>query len=124
MDDIRWFNPMQPDTLRNAVVLGYLEAFLTLIRIGPLGAASKIPSPILFLACVALAAGAVGCASEKKIGYAAAVGGASVVAVAHAINVLRIGGINLGMISLMFAGALLALLLHERTREYQRIWFN
>ena len=124
MDEIRWFNPSQPDTLRNAVILGYIEAVLTLLRLGSLSSLSRIPLPILFLACAAIGAGAVGCASERKAGYALAVGGTAVVVVAYAIQVLRIGGITLAMIPLMFAGALLWLLLHDQTRDYQRVWFR
>ena len=124
MDEIRWFNPSQPDTLRNAVFLGYLEAVLTLLRLGSLSALSNIPAPILFLACAAMAAGSVGCASERKAGYALAVGGTSVAVLAYAIQVLRAASFTFALIPFMFAGALLWLLLHEQTRAYQRVWFR
>ncbi len=124
MDAIRWFNPSQPDTLRNAVMLGYAEAFFTLLSLGVLASASGIPTPIMFLAVVGAVAGAAGCASEKKWGYGLALASASVIVLAHLIYVIRIGSISLALIGLMFAGAWLYLLTHERTRAYQRVWFS
>ena len=123
MDEIRWFNPSQPQTLKIAVGLGYFTAVFSLLNIGVISFNSNIPSPILFLAIAALGAGAVGCASERNIGYSLALGGSSVIVLAHAITVLRTG-FSLRITSLMFAGALLWLLLHEQTRAYQRVWFR
>ncbi len=123
MDEIRWFNPSQPQTMQFAVGLSYFQAVISLLNLGVISFNSNIPSPILFVAIAALAAGAVGCASERKIGYALATGGASMLVLAHSITVLRTG-FSLRIASLMFAGALLWLLLHEQTRAYQRVWFR
>ncbi len=124
MNDIRWFNPSQPDTLRNAVVLGYIAAVFTILDLRRLSAISNIPLVVMFLAAAGAAAGAVGCASEKKWGYGASIGAAAIIVLARGIVVIKAGGITLWMIGLMFTGSWLFLLLHERTKDYQRIWFQ
>jgi hypothetical protein len=112
MNDIRWFNPSQPQTLQIAVLLLYLTAFFALLG-------------LLLLFVLLLAAGAVGIASEKKWGYAVGVAAA----ILQVAVLLMFGGFavlnNLnGLLQLMFDGALVALLLHPMSREYQRIWFH
>jgi hypothetical protein len=112
MNDIRWFNPSQPQTLQIAVLLLYLNAFFALLGL-------LLPFVLL------LAAGAVGIASEKKWGYAVGVAAA----ILQVAVLLMFGGFavlnNLnGLLQLMFDGALVALLLHPMSREYQRIWFH
>ena len=123
MDDFRWLNPSQPQTLQTAVMLAYLNSFIALISVGALGAVSGLGAPVIFLAAIGQAAGGVGVANEKKWGYLLAVGACSVLCLARLIFVMRTG-IDLSLIGLMFSGALLALLLHEQSRAYQKIWFR
>lgn len=115
MNDTRWINPHQPQTLYMGVILCYIQAVFALLSIGVLGG-------IAILITAALGGGAFGVANEKKWGYALAVAGA----------VLQVGvvvgyGALLsfpGLISLAFDVALVVLLLHPMSRAYQRIWFK
>jgi hypothetical protein len=118
VNDIRWVNPHQPQTLYIAVILCYVDAVFGLFRIGFLG-------PLGLAIIVGLAAGGFGIANEKKWGYTVAVAAA----VAQVLLYLIFGGIsalnNVGvLIGFMFDAALVALLLHPQSRDYQRIWFR
>ena len=104
-------------------MLAYFNSLFALLSAGFLGAVSGLGSPIIFLAAVAQAAGGAGVANEKKWGYLLAVGACAVLCLARLIVVMR-SGIDLSLIGLMFSGALLALLLHEQSRAYQKIWFR
>lgn len=115
MNDLRWFNPSQPQTLVIGVLLLYINAFFAIFQ-GAFG--------LLF--AIGFVAGGAGIASEKKWGYS--VGVATAVAQV-AVLVLFVGLLDLlgsaqGLIRLLFDGALVALLLHPMSREYQRIWFR
>jgi hypothetical protein len=118
VNERRWFNPNQPQTLQIAVILLYIDAVLLLIQ----RAAS---APLFLLTMVAMAVGAFGIANEKKWGYALGLLGA----------VLKLGlpfyyGVTLSTylrydpIGLIFSVALVALLVHPMSRDYQRIWFR
>ncbi len=117
METRRWLNPSQPQTLQIAVFLLYINAFFAVLFGGflhPYG-----------LATIAGGIGAgFGIANEKKWGYGLAV----VVATLPFLVRLAYNGINgiLGgdIINLMFEIALVALLIHPQSRDYQRIWFN
>ena len=81
-------------------------------------------SPIGFLFLAGIGGGAFGIANEKKWGYLLAVA-AAVFQVAFPLafftrEVFRYPFI----LSFMFDIALVALLLHKQSREYQRIWFK
>ena len=106
----QWTNPSQPQTLQIAVFLLYINAVFALLFARPFG--------LLFLA--GGIAGGLGIAQEKRWGYGVAL------AVALLPFVLIIAGKALitGIIGLMFDVALVALLLHPQSREYQRIWFS
>jgi hypothetical protein len=75
------------------------------------------------LALGALFAG-LGIANEKKAGY----WGGVVVAVLNflfLVLILLVGGANIFLfLNIIFAAALLALLLHPLSRSYERIWFK
>jgi hypothetical protein len=115
METRRFVNPGQPQTLQIAVFLLYLNAAFTLLFGGFL-------SPFGLLLIVGGAAAGFGIANEKKWGYGLGL------AMAFAPFVLRLvyGGSLLGasLINLMFEIALVALLLHPQSRDYQRIWFS
>ncbi|MFM7225408.1 MAG: hypothetical protein ACKOBG_05240 [Actinomycetota bacterium] len=120
MSERRWINPNQPQTLVSAVVLCYIEAVFGLI----FGIAAPGALLVLFI-IVGLAAGGFGIANEKKWGYGLAVA-ASVLQVLALISLFGFGVISsLGaMTTLLFDVALVALLLHPESRDYQRIWFR
>jgi hypothetical protein len=123
MDNFRWMNPSQPQTLQSAVMLAYLNSIFALLSVGFLGSISGLGAPIIFIAAAGQAAGGVGVANEKTWGYLLAIGACSVLTFARLIVVLK-SGIDLSLIGLMFSGALLGLLLHEQSRSYQKIWFR
>lgn len=80
--------------------------------------------PILLVVAVLLGAGGYGIANELRWGYTVAVTGA----VLQVVFLVLAWGTNIlgfpQIISLLFDGALVALLLHPQSREYQRIWFK
>jgi len=113
----KWVNHFQPQTLVIATFLCYIDAVFGFIF--PLGAIR--PS---LLVAIALGAGGFGIANEKRWGYAVAVIGA----LFQVFMLLAVFGSSVltstAIINLMFDGALVALLLHPMSREYQRIWFK
>ena len=110
-------DPSQPQTLQIAVFLLYAQAVLLLL----FGA-------FLSLLGLALIAGGIGAgygiANEHKWGY----GLGLLVAFFPFIARIAVGGLNevftTDIISLMFEIALVVLLLHPQSREYERIWFK
>lgn len=114
MNERRFVNPSQPQTLYIATMLLYINAVFDVISFVPL----------LMLIAIGLAGGGYGIANEQKWGYGLAVG----------IAALRVGlllawyGADVLdfpiIITLLFDGALVALLLHPESRSYQRIWFK
>jgi hypothetical protein len=114
VNDFRWVNQSQPQTLYGATILCYIDAVFGLITF----------NPIVVLIAVGLGLGGFGIANEKKWGYTVAV----VAAVIQVVLLLLIFGINvLGfpqILNLMFDGLLVGLLLHPMSRDYQRIWFQ
>jgi hypothetical protein len=115
MADRRWLDRTQPQTLYIAVILLYINAVFQLIFGGLFS--------ILGLVLVAgqVAAG-FGIANEKKWGY----GLGLVMAFLPFVLQLIVfhNPFAAGLITLMFEIALVALLLHPQSREYQRIWFK
>jgi len=114
----KWVNHFQPQTLVIATFLCYIDAVFGFIF--------PITSSVLagLLIVVTLGLGGFGIANEKRWGYAVAVIGAVLQVV---VLVLVYGSTLLtsaAIISLLFDGALVALLLHPMSREYQRIWFK
>ncbi|MGQ0824319.1 MAG: hypothetical protein ACT4OX_04670 [Actinomycetota bacterium] len=121
MNEYRFINPSQPQTLQTGVMLCYFRAVLGLLF-------GLISTSLLleFLIIAGLAAGGFGVANEKRWGYALAVSAAGV----HVLMYLVIFGFSgildhmRVLISFVFAVALLMLLLHPMSRDYQRIWFK
>ncbi len=71
-----------------------------------------------------MAAGAFGIANEKRWGYIVGIVAAGVQLAALLLLVVQVG-ININvLISLLFDGALVALLVHPQSREYQKVWFR
>jgi hypothetical protein len=109
METRRWTNPTQPQTLQIAVFLLYFNAFFGVIY-------KIVFDPIGFAYVAGSVAGGFGIANEKRWGY--------VVAIVSAVAGLLFGFSGTGVIGLMFSIALVALLLHPQSRDYQRIWFS
>jgi len=112
-----FFDGSQPQTLQGAVMLSYLNvafALLFLLVGGIFG--------LLLLVTAAEGVGAYGIANERRWGYRLAVGAALVI-LALSIWVFVLGH-GIGILNLLFAVVLAALLLHPQSREYQRIWFH
>ncbi|MEA2716939.1 MAG: hypothetical protein QOI99_1256 [Actinomycetota bacterium] len=119
MQQRRWLNPSQPQTLQIAVFLLYINsAFLVL----DLLLASAFPLLYLGIIVGQVAAG-YGIANERKWGYGL---GIAMAILPFLLRFYYLGnplsGTNL--ISLMFEIALIALLVHPQSRDYQRIWFK
>ena len=119
-DSRDWVNQSQPQTLVIACFLLYVNAaFGILFAVGSGG---------LYLALsLALAAGQIfagrGVAQERKWGYVLAL----VMAFApFVIRAIALGSPfeGVGILGLMFDIALIVLLLHPQSREYQKIWFK
>ena len=119
VNDLKWFNPHQPQTLQSGVILCYIEAVFGLLGI----AGASVFMQLLIVA--GLAGGGFGIANEKKWGYGLAVA-AAIVQVLLLILVLRAEAFTsfYGLLTFMFDAVLVALLLHPMSRDYQRIWFK
>ncbi len=114
----RFLNPAQPQTLVIAVYLLYLNAAFLLFALLQQG----VFRWYYLLSVVAGMIGGFGIANEKKWGYG--VGIAAAIA-PFAIRMYETGNpFDLPLLSLMFAIALVALLLHPQSRDYQRLWFK
>src|SRR5688572_28941478 len=110
----RFINHYQPHTLVMGTMLCYVQGFFALFALSFYG--------LLF--AVALGFGAYGIANDKRWGYGLAVA-AAILQVLIVLVVAADVGLELGiLISLVFDVALVALLLHPESREYQRIWFS
>ena len=118
MNQWKWVNQFQPQTLYMATILCYVDAVFGFIF--PFGTSLLAAYVIVAL----LGFGGFGIANEKKWGYAVAVTGAFL----QVIMLFAVLGLEVltstAIISLLFDGALVALLLHPMSREYQRIWFK
>jgi len=118
MQTRRWVDPSQPQTLQIAVFLLYAQAVMLLI----FGA-------FLSLVGLALIAGGIGAgygiANEQKWGYGLGIAVAAFPFIAR----MAFGGVGDvfatgNIVELMFEVALVLLLLHPQSREYERIWFK
>ena len=107
----RFFDPSQPQTLQIATLLLYLDAVFAFLA-------------LVLLFALAYGAAGYGMANGKKWGYGLGVA----VAALRLISLFAGSSIDVVIrahtIELMFAVALLALLLHPQSREYQKIWYS
>ena len=116
MSERRWIDASQPQALRNGVVLAYLNAAWSVIYFLSGGGLRTLVFATLGIA-------AFGIANDRRQAYVAAVvlGGLSAVV---QLGFLVHGPGQGGIFNLLFTVAMLALLLHPESREYQRIWFH
>ena len=112
METRRWINHSLPQTLGNAVLLLYISAGFDAL-------AGFISHPLGILVIAAKVGAGFGIANEKKWGYQLGVAVSIVVIVGGLVGVFP-GGI----ISILFDILLAALLLHQQSREHQRVWFS
>jgi uncharacterized membrane protein YccC len=120
VNNARWVDQNQPQTLYVATILLYVNAAFWVLDL-LLG--SVWPALLALLAVGAVFAG-LGIANEKKAGYWGALAVATVNLVLSILYFHYASG-SIGIImNLLFAMALFALLVHPMTRSYQRIWFR
>jgi len=108
MQERRWINRYQPQTLVTGTMLLYIEGVFNMIRNNQL---------LLLVGLLMFPAGYL-IANDKKIGWKLGVI-ASIAAI-----IIRIVGYGNFLFSLIFPVVLAALLLHATSREYQKIWFK
>lgn len=110
----RWLDRTQPQTLYMAVILLYVNSvFLAL---------SGLQNHFALGIAAGGVAGGFGIANEKKWGYGL---GIAMAVLPFVLQLVFLGNpFATNLINLMFEIALLALLLHRQSREYQRIWFK
>lgn len=118
METRRFTNPIQPQTLQIAVFLLYINAVFAVLG----------GSLITLVLGLAEGAAGFGIANDKRWGYLLGVAAAVFGLLPFALLIVHdgVGSIfNLGiLINLIFPVALVALLLHPQSRDYQRIWFS
>ena len=110
MQSRRWINRYQTQTLVLGNVLLYMEGVFNLAR-----------GSFFALIGVAMLLAGYGIANDKKVAWKLAVA-SSVASVLLRLSA-QSGGLEM-LFSLIFPVALLALLIHPLSREYQKIWFN
>src|SRR4051794_3229524 len=132
MQSRRWLNPTQPQTLQIGVFLLYFNAAFAALAVltdprdydWVVFGTSRLLIRIVLTA--ALVGAGYGIANERKWGYLLGVAVAAVpVGVRlYAASRYHIGILDSNVIGLMFDVALVALLVHPQSRDYQRIWFK
>jgi hypothetical protein len=114
----RWVNQTQPQTLQIAVFLLYINAafgFLGLLSAGVL-------APVALALIGAGVAAGYGIANEQKWGYGL---GLAMALLPFILRLLFVhNAFATDVVQLMFEIALVALLVHPQSRDYQRIWFR
>lgn len=140
MPEARWTNNSQPQTLQIAVFLLYADAFFLALQVltdygGPIDLLRQVPwgtALVLAIPAGVLAGRAI--ASEQKWGYYLGIAMAFFPIVFWTLlarslgatfrEAIDVGVTGRGVISTMFEIALIVLLLHTHSREYQRVWFK
>jgi len=107
-----WFPVHQPETLQAAAILLYWSAFLGLITGLAVGGAGRYA----LVLTAAEAGGAFGIANERRGGYVLAL----LAAIIPLVLVIAVAG----LLGLIFQIALVALLVHPRSRDYYRLWYR
>jgi hypothetical protein len=121
----RWLNPSQPQTLQIAVLLLYIDAVFGILSLfgGGLAAAGSLA----FLIAIGQGVAGYGIVNEHRWAYLLGVVVAVLPLLIFALEVadLGLGSIGFfGLLNLIFEVALVVLLVHPQSRDYQRIWFH
>jgi hypothetical protein len=142
----RWVNPSQPDLLQIAVFLGYFRGIFTLLfglddqfmtfPLSDISRSGHVTNAVLrFGLPVLLAGGAYLLANGRRVGWRLLLAGAVLPLVGR---LLLAFGIYLGstpdfgsisplkydQLGLLFEVALVALLVHPRSRQYEKVWLE
>lgn len=119
VNERKFLNQSQPQTLVLGTLLLYVNAIFGLLG-GIIGAGIFLG----LLTIIALAVGGYGIANEWKWAYGLAVAAS----ILQLVLLLAVFGFSVFefpvIITLLFDGALVGLLLHPESRSYQRIWFK
>lgn len=125
VDSRRWVNQGQPQTLVIACLLLYLNAVFALLDLLRIGGVSTLRPALLVYFAFRIGLGPLagtGIAQERKWGYGLAL---AVAVFPFAFAFYLFGNPFAGdLITLIFEIALVALLLHPLSREYQKVWFK
>ena len=114
----RFLNPAQPQTLVIAVYLLYLNSAFLLFDLLRLGIFPRL----YVLAVIGGVIAGFGIANEQKWGYLL---GIAMAIFPFGLRFYYSGNpLSSNLLSLMFEIALVALLLHPQSRDYQRLWFK
>ena len=136
MQTRRWVNQSQPQTLVIATFLLYFEAIEAFVfrqstGIGEavLGVNSKQANTLDVLGLLLVVVGGIAAgylvSNEKKQGWFLAIGVAALPLVATVLLAARgYASLFRDPVGLLFQIALLALILHEQSRNYVRLWFK
>jgi hypothetical protein len=116
MSQYRWTDPSQPQTLQGAVILSYILAAFALLSL----LAGAAPSLIL----IVLAVAAFFVANERRWAYYLATAVAIVYLIVQVLAWATFSRSLFGLLPAIFAGVLLALLVHRQSRAYQKIYFH
>jgi hypothetical protein len=119
MNQGRWIDHSQPGRLVQGTMMLYITAAFDLLSITLFQSGLAV---IILPIVVAKVAGGYGIANEKKAGYIAGTA-AACASVIVAILLLPSSPV-LGLINLAIDAWVAALLLHDTSRSYQRIWFK
>ena len=121
MERRRWLNQGQPQTLVIACVLLYINAAFALLAVLSF---SGVPG-IALLPIAAGVLGAYGIANERRWGYYLAVAVAFLPFVLSAlVSKHHSPFAGADIFTLVFEIAVVALLLHPQSREYEKVWFK
>ncbi|MHB1583147.1 MAG: hypothetical protein ACYCU7_03985 [Acidimicrobiales bacterium] len=115
MADRKWMDQSQPQTLQAAVMLCYINAALAVLFF-LVGAG---PQLILLLLGVA----GYFIANDRRWAYWSAVVIVGLYTVLTVVAFVLGAGIG-GLLNLLFALVLFALLVHPQSREYEKVWFH
>ena len=115
MRKFQFFNRLLPQTLLTASMLMYLTIAFNFL----FGWVAR--SYVILAITIAFLVGVLGIANEFRFGYYIAVSAAGVNVLWDIRLVLKEPSY---VLSLIFAIALFALLIHPMSREHQRIWFR
>ena len=130
METRRWVNHSQPQTMQIAVFLLYFNAvfmglyLLTNRRFDDIWFVfNDFPGLVRLLLTAGFVGGGYLVANERKTGYVLAIVTAAAPILIR-LYAARKYNFDLFDLGILFDVALVALLLHPQSREYQRIWFK
>jgi len=112
----QWLDKSHPQTLLSANMLLYFFAGLWILE-----ALLGVGNPFFGLLAIPAIFAGLGIANEKKLGYW---GGVAVAVVDVLFWLWNLAPAFNIVINLIFAAALVALLVHPMSRSYERIWFK